>query len=217
MGSVDTSVENYFTRLYNTDISDKIRKKKDLNYISWASSWAELKQADPDATFEVYEDEVEITQVTESGTTIKRTFKMPWFVAEDGRSGWVKLCVTAFGRTITERYPITDFANRPISAEKITSVDANNSLQRALAKACARHGIGLYLYEGEDMPEETKELTMTQRKCLEAIQRKCKNEKLKDKVATVCKDMLPEENGDPTLCDNTEVLEQLYKKLMAIR
>ena len=49
-----------------------------------------------------------------------------------------------------------DFKNKSLAADSVTSMDANKALQRSLTKACGRHGVGLYIYEGEDMPEETK-------------------------------------------------------------
>jgi len=50
-----------------------------------------------------------------------------------------------------------DFRNRSISVETITSTDVNKAIQRSLTKAVARHGLGLYIYAGEDLPEEEKE------------------------------------------------------------
>ena len=56
-----------------------------------------------------------------------------------------------------EYLPIMDFNNRSIPLEKVTSMDVNNAIQRSLTKACARHGLGLYIYAGEDLPEAPAE------------------------------------------------------------
>ena len=50
-----------------------------------------------------------------------------------------------------------DFKNKSIPAETVTSFDVNKAIQRSLTKACARHGLGLYIYAGEDLPAEDEE------------------------------------------------------------
>ena len=129
---------NYFTELYSIDVRDKTKQKNGLNYLSWAAAWAEVKKIHPDATYTVYENE--------NGRY--------WF--DDGRTAWVKTGVTINGIEHIERLPVMDFKNKSLAAESVTSMDANKALQRSLTKACGRHGVGLYIYEGEDMPEETK-------------------------------------------------------------
>lgn len=129
---------NYFTELYSIDVRDKTKQKNGLNYLSWAAAWAEVKKIHPDATYTVYENE--------NGRY--------WF--DDGRTAWVKTGVTINGIEHIERLPVMDFKNKSLAADSVTSMDANKALQRSLTKACGRHGVGLYIYEGEDMPEETK-------------------------------------------------------------
>jgi len=48
---------------------------------------------------------------------------------------------------------VMDFRNASIKAEMVTSFDVNKAIQRSLTKAAARHGLGLYIYAGEDLPE----------------------------------------------------------------
>ena len=56
-----------------------------------------------------------------------------------------------------EYLPVMDYRNNSILLDKITSVDVNKTIQRSLTKAIARHGLGLYVYAGEDLPGgETK-------------------------------------------------------------
>ena len=66
---------------------------------------------------------------------------------------WVKTGVETLGLEHIEYLPIMDYKNKSISLENITSFDVNKSIQRSLTKALARHGLGLYLYAGEDLPE----------------------------------------------------------------
>jgi hypothetical protein len=127
---------NYFTELNSINCSDKVEKKNGLSYISWAFAWAEIKKKHPDATYTIYEN------------------KDGWNYFTDERTGWVKTGVTVNGIEHIEYLPIMDYRNKSIPADSITSFDVNKSIQRSLTKACARHGLGLYIYAGEDLPED---------------------------------------------------------------
>ena len=202
--------ENYFSQLYNTDVSDKTKEKNGLKYLSWAAAWASLKKIHPDANYQYFEEPIKFA--ADGTPTVYRY----WF--DDGKTGWVKVAVTIGDITHTEILPIMDFKNKAIPADSIDSTSANKSLKRCLAKACAAHGIGLYLYEGEDMPEETKMNNSLQAECMELIRKKCAlSEKTKAKVGEICKDVLADENGDPNLCEDNAKLKELKKKLLAVR
>ena len=128
-------MENYFIKLNNINCSEKIEKKNGLSYLSWAWAWGEIKKIHPTANYKIYE--------TENGVNY-------W---TDGRTGWVKTGVTINDIEHIEYLPIMDFKNKSIPLENITSFDVNKAIQRSLTKACARHGLGLYIYAGEDLPE----------------------------------------------------------------
>lgn len=134
--------ENYFQRLYDVNVKEKVKKKNSLNYISWAAAWAEVKKIYPDATYHIYERE------TPDGLVIN------YFT--DGKTCWVKTGVTINGIEHIEELPVMNYKNESIKLEGVTSSDVNKSIQRSLTKACARHGLGLYIYEGEDLPETVK-------------------------------------------------------------
>ncbi len=129
---------NYFEDLNSINVSDKIEKKNNLSYLSWAWAWGELKKRFPDATYTIYEN------------------AQGWFYHTDGKSCWVKTGVTVNGIEHIEYLPVMDFRNNSIPAEKVTSYDVNKAIQRSLTKAVARHGLGLYIYAGEDLPEDEK-------------------------------------------------------------
>jgi hypothetical protein len=59
--------------------------------------------------------------------------------------------VTAFGKTMTSQLPVLNHQNKAISNPN--AMDVNTAMQRCLAKAIALHGLGLYIYAGEDLPE----------------------------------------------------------------
>ena len=78
--------ENYFTLLYGTDVSDKIKQKNGLKYISWAVAWAEIKKIHPDAFYTVYNQHFKST-TGEEGNLKETEYDRPWF--DDGRTGLV--------------------------------------------------------------------------------------------------------------------------------
>ena len=132
-------MDNYFMELNSVDVSEKIEKKGKLTYLSWAWAWGELKKRHPDATSTVYE--------TENG--------MNYF--NDGKTAWVKVGVTVNGIEHIEYLPVMDMGNqKSMPLERVTSWDVNKAIQRAITKAIARHGLGLYIYAGEDLPEDEK-------------------------------------------------------------
>ena len=131
-------MENYFITLNNIDCSKKIEQKNGLSYLSWAWAWGEIKKIHPKANYKIYETEAGVNYWT------------------DGRTGWVKTGVTIEDIEHIEYLPIMDFKNKSILLESITSFDVNKAIQRSLTKACARHGLGLYIYAGEDLPESEK-------------------------------------------------------------
>ena len=124
-----------FERLNSINVNGHTEKKNGLTYLSWAWAWAELLKAYPDATYTVYEN------------------RDGWNYHTDGRTAWVKTGVTVEGKEYIEELPVMDFRNRSIPLDSITSMDVNKAIQRSLTKAVARHGLGLYIYAGEDLPE----------------------------------------------------------------
>lgn len=125
-----------FEKLSKIDVGDKTEKKGNLNYLSWAWAWAELKKEYPKSNYTVYEN------------TQNHNYH------NDGNSGWVKVGVTVEDLEHIEYLPIMDYRNKSIPLGDITSMDVNKAIQRALTKAIGRHGLGLYIYAGEDLPEK---------------------------------------------------------------
>ena len=129
-------MDNYFNDLYAVNVNGHTEKKNNLTYLSWAWAWGEIKKRHPDANYTVYEN------------------VDGWNYHTDGRTCWVKTGVTVNGIEHIEYLPVMDYKNKSIPVENVTSYDVNKSIQRSLTKACARHGLGLYIYAGEDLPEE---------------------------------------------------------------
>lgn len=209
-----TENKSVFGILNAVDVSSKIKAKNGLSYLSWASAWAEVKKKYPDATYKVY------PQIIDNGGNSR-------YWHDDGKTGWVEVGVTVNGQEVVEVLAIMDFKNKSIPADQITSVDANKSLKRCLVKACALHGLGLYIYEGEDLPEETSKTIELKEKIKELAAKKVAlSDKAKAKVAELCK--AAEEQANPNLDDDlitgnynniedVDILTNLEKQLLAVR
>jgi hypothetical protein len=124
-------MENYFAKLNSINVSEHVEKKGQFSYLSWPYAVAQLRQADPAATWEV-----------------KRFDALPYQKTELGY--FVEVAVTVQGVTLSQIHPVLDARNRPIDLPN--AFDINTSIQRCLVKAIALHGLGLYVYAGEDLP-----------------------------------------------------------------
>ena len=127
------TTQSTFMKLYKTDVSKYIEKKGQFNYLSWANAVAELKKACPTARWGVTK--------AEDGS--------PFFVTQCGY--FVDVWVEVDGISLSQIHPVLD--NRNQSIEQPNAFQINTSLQRALAKCIALHGLGLYIFAGEDLPE----------------------------------------------------------------
>jgi len=142
-------MSSIFEALNKINVNDKTEKKNGLTYLSWAWAWGEVKKICPDAQYTIYERDTEFGPVN-------------YFT--DGRTCWVKTGVTLNGLEHIEELPVMDYKNRSIGMDAVTSMDVNKAIQRSLTKACARHGLGLYIYAGEDLPEDEKDALLQARK-----------------------------------------------------
>lgn len=124
-----------FETLNGVNVNEHTEKKNGLTYLSWAWAWGEVKKRFPEATYCIYEN------------------SDGWCYHTDGKTCWVKTGVTIEGIEHIEYLPVMDHRNRSIALADVTSFDVNKAIQRSLTKACARHGLGLYIYAGEDLPE----------------------------------------------------------------
>ena len=124
-----------FETLNGVNVNEHTEKKNGLTYLSWAWAWGELLKRYPESTYTIYEN------------------RDGWNYHTDGKTCWVKTGVTVDGKEYIEMLPVMDFKNRSIPADAVTSFDVNKAIQRSLTKAVARHGLGLYIYAGEDLPE----------------------------------------------------------------
>ncbi len=133
-GTTDNSRKSMnYVELRKINVNDHIEKKNDLSYLSWAWAVDMLFQHDENANWEYH-----------------------WFDGKpylEVQGTFMVFCtVEAFGRKRTAQLPIMDYRNKPKAT--FDSFDLNTTMQRCLAKAISLHGIGLYIYAGEDLPPD---------------------------------------------------------------
>lgn len=123
--------------LLKINVNDHVEKKNGLSYLSWAWAWAEVLKIDPQATWEAIEFD-----------------GFPASFAPDG-SALVKTVVTIKGHAKTCWLPVMNHRNQAIKNPDAFAI--NTAIVRCLTKCISMHGLGLYIYAGEDLPEEEKE------------------------------------------------------------
>ena len=214
--SESKSIENksVFDVLSSIDVSDKIKEKNGLKYLPWAAAWAEIKKKYPNATYKVY------PQIIDDGGNTR-------FWHDDGHTGWVEVGVTIEGQEMIETLSVMNFKNQAVAADQITSVDANKSMKRCLVKACALHGLGIYIYMNEDVPEDVSKSMELKEKIKNLVDKKVA---LSDKAKAIVKELCvaAEKQANPEFgddlisgnyknIDDVEILTNLEKQLLAVR
>lgn len=162
-----TTTTNIYENLSKINVDSKLKQKMGLSYLSWAAAWDLLKKNYPDAELKIYTRTTKTTtvkEITDDGVTTTITEdngeqEIPYFT--DGNTCFVKVGVTIQGIEYFEIYPIMDYSNKAIKLRNVTFVDVNKAIQRAFVKCVARHGLGLYVYTGEEFDDgEAKEIEL---------------------------------------------------------
>ena len=130
------------SELLKINVNDHTEKKNGLTYLSWAWAWSEVLKVDPTANFEVQ-------QFTHPDNP---NLNVPY--QDIGGSCIVWVSVTIFGKTIKVQLPVLDYRNKCIPAPN--AFEINTSIMRCLTKGIAMHGLGLYIYAGEDLPMDAE-------------------------------------------------------------
>ena len=119
-------------KLLSTNVNSHTEKKNNLTYLSWAWAWAEALKADEDAVYKV------------------EMFGDKCYMDVNG-TAMVFVTVTMFRKSVTCQLPVMDFRNKAILNPDAFAV--NTAIMRCMTKALSLHGLGLYIYAGEDLPE----------------------------------------------------------------
>lgn len=194
--------KSVFETLSAINVNDKVEKKSNLTYLSWAWAWAEVKKQYPDASYEVSRD--------------PQTDK-PWFF--DPALGYMTMTsVTIEGETLEMWLPVMDGANNAMmdapytfstrygekQVNKATMFDINKTIMRCLTKNLAMFGLGHYIYAGEDLPEVKPEPVS-----LKTL--KVNDTNYKNVVKYI------EQNKDKTIEDILAMVERKYKVTAAVK
>ena len=126
--------------LLKKKVNDHVEKKNGLSYLSWAWAWAEALKADPKASYKI------------------EMFNCKCYMEING-TAMVFVTVTMFDKPMTCQLPVMDYRNKAILNPDAFAV--NTAIMRCMTKALALHGLGLYLYSGEDVPEEGRSVVIT--------------------------------------------------------
>ena len=201
-------MKNWFAELNMVDVSGHSEKKNGLTYLSWAWAWGELKKRYPLSFYTVYESQNgEIFFRDPIGAHVKTGVTIVW-EEEDG----------LHQHEAIEMLPVMDFKNKAVPAESIDCMQLNKTIQRSLTKAIARLGLGLYIYAGEDMPEEPEEVKKERAELQKAVDVAVKKATAKmDGAAKIeyAKKMIVPVIGSMNylVCDNIDKLKELLEKV----
>ena len=131
--------KSVFATLSAIDVSGKLKNKNGMSYLPWSSAWAIIKEHYPDATYEAIK--------TEDGCLYHT----------DNKTCWVETSLTISGETQNETLAVMDHKNQSISSDVVTSVAFSKSIKRCLVKNAALFGLGLSLWNGEELSDAAKQ------------------------------------------------------------
>ena len=130
-----------YKELAELNVNDHTEQKGKFTYLSWAWAHDYLAKLDPDFSWELHEFSAD-----SSGEVL-------WPYMSTPAGCFVKVSVTFKGKTIAHTYPVLNHQNKSIPSDSVTAFDINNAQMRGFAKCCALHGLGLYIFAGEDLPQ----------------------------------------------------------------
>jgi DNA-directed RNA polymerase subunit RPC12/RpoP len=162
-------IREKFQELYSLNVNEYVEKKNDLSYLSWSYAWAEFKKIYPDATYEIKKDDqgrcyfgdenigyMVYTSVSAGGLTYEM-----WLPVMDGANKAMKALAYTYkvadwqwDSVARKRVKVGDIEK---TVEAMTMFDVNKTVMRCLVKNLAMFGLGLYIYAGEDLPQDIKE------------------------------------------------------------
>ena len=186
-----------FEKLSAINVNDKVEKKSNLTYLSWAWAWSEVKKACPDATYQIGETDYDesLGFMCHTSVTIEGETLAMWLPVMDGGNKSMKKVAYKF----TTRYGEKDVA-------AATTFDINKTLMRCLVKNLAMFGMGIYIYAGEDLPESEPTVYDSALKAIQAQKAKVSPLKMALKEG--------DDNWDKVIKYATENKSQGIKKIL---
>ena len=187
---------NYFEELNNINVQDKIEKKNGLSYLSWAWAWQEIKKRHSSIQYEVVKNESglpffksEEGYMVYTKVTIDDITHEMWLPVMDGANKAMKSepytykvqkkeWSTKYNKYIRSKDPKGNYLFEEKQVEAATMFDINTAIMRCLVKNVAMHGLGLYIYAGEDIPSAEKDDILEEER--QSLYDECKD--LKDSI-----------------------------------
>ena len=151
-----------FNVLSNLDLSDKCEKRDTLTYLSWANAWSEFKSAYPSATYQILKNENGLPYFSDpdlgimvfTEVTVDDVTHQMWLPVMDSKNKAMKL--TPYTYQVWDNYKKA-FVEKTVQAS--TMFEINKTLMRCLVKNLAMFGLGLYIFQGDDLPEKSADDT----------------------------------------------------------
>jgi hypothetical protein len=215
---------NYFEQLNNINVQDKIEKKNGLSYLSWAWAWQEIKKRHPSIKYEVVKNESglpffksEEGYMVYTKVTIDDIIHEMWLPVMDGANKAMKSdpytykvqkkeWSTKYNKYIRSKDSKGNYLFEEKQVEAATMFDINTAIMRCLVKNVAMHGLGLYIYAGEDIPSAEKDDTLEEER--QSLYDECKDLK---------KSIIGELEMAIDLANLKEIWEENAKERIALR
>lgn len=138
------SEQSLFEQLNQLNVNDHVDKKNGLSYLSWSYAHQELMKVDPQYSVKIHE--------YPHPEVANEQYFVPYLATPEGYS--VTVSITIKGQTATETLPVLDFKNKSVPYKQADMFQINKTYKRCFVKAAALHGLGLYIYNGDVMPEQ---------------------------------------------------------------
>ena len=214
-----------FDELYAVNVNDRTEKKQTgnatLTYLSWAWAWAEVKKRYPDANYTIWKNDHGLPYVYDPNTgymcyttvTINGITHEMWLPVMDGANKAMKAEPYKYMvKNPKFRYAKKDkdgkyydsYGNEQPeyltkSCDAATMFDVNKTVMRCLTKNLAMFGLGLYIYAGEDLPEDPNVVEEKMEKAdnyVEIAKKGNPNKKITEEVANAIENQ-QKKNGSP--------------------
>ena len=151
-----------FNALSNLDLSDKCEKRESLTYVSWSNAWSEFKSAYPSATYQILKNENGLPYFSDPNlgimvfteVTVDDITHQMWLPVMDSKNKAMKL--TPYNYQVWDNYKKA-YVEKTVQAASM--FDINKTLMRCLVKNLAMFGLGLYIFQGDDLPEKSADDT----------------------------------------------------------
>ena len=168
--------KNYFTELYSLNVNENVEKKEGLSYLSWSWAIAEILKKHPDMTYEIlrFENNLPYTYDEKTGYMVFTRVTIEGIT----REMWLPVMDSKNKAMLDHQYTYsTKYGEKTV--EPATMFDINKTIMRCLTKNFAMFGLGLYIYAGEDLPEEEQNKKITEEQ-IKQVKKLVSEDKIED-------------------------------------